>query len=440
MMGKTQKHYSKETKQSIVFVVFLLFAFCLLFFANREHIYNNFAHVVVDRSGSGGGNEQKDGTNVETKVDSGLVNKVDDGIDSKVERNSDDFLDLFRKRKRKCSAKEITLLWSHVPKAGGRSFVSTFYKIRKIWQPLYNRVGKNPHKLTFGITIAVGHYHLEEAARRARHVFNKDGEIVPMPSAYTSRKFSKKTPLDCLYSTFFLRHPVSRMQSAYYTSVGGRWLPSGNAAKISGPSIVTHWRCKNPPTKSQSLVEWTEKGLEHMHHDCPLMSNMMARYLAFDIGHKVPNTGLPLDSPKMQSWLKVAKLRLKKLDFFGLTEYFDDSMRLFSYTLGLGPKMKEYAPVFNLNSYDHSLPDEARKKLEEFNALDIKLYEYAKELFLKRVEEMNFKGNEPAFVCDKDSIICWDKHTNVLFNSSSKGHKSQDSLCGYVGHCTRNFN
>ena len=112
--------------------------------------------------------------------------------------------------------------------------------------------------------------------------------------------------------------------------------------------------------------------------------------------------------------LEVAKKRLARMAWVGLTEEFDKSMELLSYTFGL--RLQHYAPVFNSNKYAKKLSPQAKTALLELNKLDVELYEFASKLFRERYAAMladrgfstDPSDSEPYFLCDPRTR-CWDK-------------------------------
>jgi len=101
----------------------------------------------------------------------------------------------------------------------------------------------------------------------------------------------------------------------------------------------------------------------------------------------IDQPGRPLDNPE---FLDIAKENLENsVTFFGITEHFDDSMKLFKHTF----------PEFKIENYDSfnrapkkqsvELSDGDIAMLERANGLDLQLYSFAVDLFNKRVNNLH---------------------------------------------------
>jgi hypothetical protein len=97
--------------------------------------------------------------------------------------------------------------------------------------------------------------------------------------------------------------------------------------------------------------------------------------------------------------LKRAKLGLLSLDFFGLKEYQEHSRLLFLRTFnntfkfasGLRPKAswKEMSDRQKTDKHIRGLDKKLIEKIKSSNSLDLKVYKYAFELFVKRLKYFN---------------------------------------------------
>lgn len=87
--------------------------------------------------------------------------------------------------------------------------------------------------------------------------------------------------------------------------------------------------------------------------------------------------------------LETAKKRLSEFAFVGLTERFQDSMYLLSYTFGW-PAITRYEKrrVAQHRLQRKDIPGDIVKAIVEHNQLDIKLHQYAQQLFEKRFSQM----------------------------------------------------
>jgi len=95
----------------------------------------------------------------------------------------------------------------------------------------------------------------------------------------------------------------------------------------------------------------------------------------------------PLDAPPPD--LGLAKKRLETFEFIGITERFEESLQLLSYTFGF-PPIKEF-PVLQANpegEKQRKASKEMLDQLTEMNHDEIELYEYGMQLFEERLAAM----------------------------------------------------
>ena len=102
--------------------------------------------------------------------------------------------------------------------------------------------------------------------------------------------------------------------------------------------------------------------------------------------------------------LQSAKDNLLSMDYFGLTEFQKYSQQLFEYTFGL-----EFIEPFAQLSVTHSdkakLTDEETAKVLKLNMLDIKLYQFAKDLFLQRVKFMKIQKKDYSAIEEEEEVF-----------------------------------
>ena len=135
---------------------------------------------------------------------------------------------------------------------------------------------------------------------------------------------------------------------------------------------------------------------EFMKCDSNLAANRQTRMLAdLRLVNCYNTTGM---SPEQREsiMLQSAKDNLVKLAFYGLTEFQEESQYIFQDTFNLN---------FNVRfmQFDHNHADNAHDRIDDatveeikrINHLDVKLYTFARELMLKRFEEL--KANDPNF-------------------------------------------
>src|SRR5262249_40021848 len=97
----------------------------------------------------------------------------------------------------------------------------------------------------------------------------------------------------------------------------------------------------------------------------------------------------PYNPEELDSVLAVAKHRLDRFAFVGLTERFRESVALLAYTFGWRPVAE--VPVRNVTEKRirrDQLTGETATRIQELNALDFALYAYAQELFDERYRAM----------------------------------------------------
>jgi hypothetical protein len=109
--------------------------------------------------------------------------------------------------------------------------------------------------------------------------------------------------------------------------------------------------------------------------------NKQVRFLSKDSLHDTKVT--PDD-------LALAKERLTELAFFGLTERFDDSLKLLSHTFDFGPIVDFETRNVSPRRTDRlaGLSQENLDVLAEVNRFDLELYEFGKALFAERLQTM----------------------------------------------------
>jgi hypothetical protein len=90
-----------------------------------------------------------------------------------------------------------------------------------------------------------------------------------------------------------------------------------------------------------------------------------------------------------RSLLSRAKERLDQFPFVGIAERFDESIRLLCQTFGWKPPPKyESLNIAVERPKLYELPQSTIDALREANDLDFELYDYAKKLFIRRLEQM----------------------------------------------------
>jgi len=179
-----------------------------------------------------------------------------------------------------------------------------------------------------------------------------------------------------LFFVTFLRHPIERFISEFrHVQRGATWKAAKNHCK----SHDTHYCYSNRPN-------WSNVSLEEF-LDCPYntafnrQTHMLADY-----------NQIQCDKPgysHITFWddviLSTAMKNLESTAFFGLCEQQRISQSLFEKTFRLRFKSNFEQSLDNkTRNLVQDLPVHIRKRIESSNRLDMKLYDFAKELFGRR--------------------------------------------------------
>lgn len=192
-----------------------------------------------------------------------------------------------------------------------------------------------------------------------------------------------KSP-SCVHRNFYyitlLRDPLSRYLSEWkHVQRGATW------------KTALHMCDGRPPTPAElpacySSEDWTGVSLpEFMACPSNLANNRQTRMLADLSLVGCYNLSSMSEGQRDRLLLDSAKRNLRRMAFFGLTEFQRKTQFLFERTFGL----RFIAPFTQINSTraaSVAVEPAARGCIERLNALDMQLYEYARELFLQRVQ------------------------------------------------------
>jgi len=310
--------------------------------------------------------------------------------------------------RRRCpDGSKIELVMPHVNKAGGRSMESTFMDLDVVAGELRHRhVSMAPRSRTHTFALRDHHYSYPALAMQLKCFKAKS---VCADCEITNEEL-------CRRWVFTLRNPMHRMLSAFYATVG-REHGSGIPSKQKPPEQRTpirggtgafgdsHFFC-NKGSKIAKLMEDSTFTIEgyaaqpvNERRACSRASNIHVKYLA------------PEEKDGSNAQLELAKRRLEQMSWFGLLDRWTESLQLFQYALGTD--LVHHVPTFNHNVYPKNISMNAKAVLMEQNELDMKLFEFASELFDERVQTMRSDRYDPfsnhlAFNCDKEQI-CWNK-------------------------------
>lgn len=90
--------------------------------------------------------------------------------------------------------------------------------------------------------------------------------------------------------------------------------------------------------------------------------------------------------------LDSAKANLRKMAFFGLTEYQRETQYMFERTFHLS-FMEDFVQYNKTHARSIDIPQNVQEKVTEINKLDIELYAFAKQLFFARLQKL-YKEDE----------------------------------------------
>lgn len=202
-------------------------------------------------------------------------------------------------------------------------------------------------------------------------------------------RFACQTPrltclLICLRRNFYyitmLRDPVSRYLSEWkHVQRGATW------------KTALHMCDGRPPTQDElpacySGEDWTGVPLPDF-MNCPsnLANNRQVRMLADLSLVGCYNMSSMSELERGRVLLASAKSNLRNMAFFGLTEFQRKTQYLFERTFGLH-FIRPFTQINSTRAASVGISEKVRWRIEGLNALDMELYEYAKELFLRRYQ------------------------------------------------------
>ncbi|KAA0713352.1 Heparan-sulfate 6-O-sulfotransferase 3-B [Triplophysa tibetana] len=207
-------------------------------------------------------------------------------------------------------------------------------------------------------------------------------ELTSCVPAVMNKKQKKDAPSkrrDFYYITL-LRDPVSRYLSEWkHVQRGATW------------KTALHMCDGRPPTPDElpacySSEDWTGVSLQEF-MACPsnLANNRQTRMLADLSLVGCYNLSSMSEERRAEMLLSSAKSNLRRMAFFGLTEFQRKTQFLFERTFGLH-FISAFTQINGTRAAGVTVGTSTRRRIEDLNALDVQLYEYARELFLRRVQ------------------------------------------------------
>ncbi|XP_068107046.1 heparan-sulfate 6-O-sulfotransferase 2 [Hyperolius riggenbachi] len=211
-----------------------------------------------------------------------------------------------------------------------------------------------------------------------------------VPAVVDNKKEIKLRPLRNFYYITILRDPVSRYLSEWrHVQRGATWKASLHVCDGRSPTTDELPSCYTGD-------DWSGCSLKEF-MDCPynLANNRQVRMLADLSLVGCYNLTVMPEEQRNKVLLDSAKENLKRMAFFGLTEFQRKTQYLFEKTFN----MNFISPFTQFNSTRASsveIDGQTQKRIETLNFLDMELYEYAKDLFLQRYQFMRQKEHQEA--------------------------------------------
>ncbi|KAI4897292.1 hypothetical protein NFI96_024652 [Prochilodus magdalenae] len=203
-----------------------------------------------------------------------------------------------------------------------------------------------------------------------------------VPSVMGNREPSetRKVPSRNYYYITILRDPVWRYLSEWrHVQRGATWKASLHMCDGRAPTLTELPSCYQGD-------DWSGCSLEEF-MACPhnLANNRQTRMLADLSLVGCYNLSAMSENQRGAVLLESAKRNLRRMAFFGLTEYQRKTQYLFERTF----RLAFIAPFTQLNgtrATSVEVPPETQQRIRELNRWDVELYEYARDLFLQRFQ------------------------------------------------------
>jgi hypothetical protein len=277
---------------------------------------------------------------------------------------------------------EATFLFDHLPKTGGSAFKSVLEQIFGIENvsPAVSGRSESWAKQRFaGYRVINGHFH----------------SAVPM-----------RGMLDERVRITILRHPIDRIVSEYF-------YYRNDVERVSWNKLTILAKDHDLASYVSQLVTLRDGAISNRY--CHHFASQLSRRWLSDA-----------------RILSLAKQSLQRYDFVGIQELFVDSVDVFCCLFGLPhvPKI----PLVNVTSSRaaaSAIDPEARQMLLRANDLDVKLYEFALQLFQSRKRDVFRRASGgDALKVTMDEIDAWSHaRSDTPEDSETFGDRSVEFLC-----------
>ena len=185
-----------------------------------------------------------------------------------------------------------------------------------------------------------------------------------------------------LFMMTFLRRPVDRVVSLFEHSRRKPEFPMSQRLMKSGIDSPKELVARGIASNQQTKLLGTEYDF----------SELLERFKRGELGARQARLRLLQETRRdaTPETLERAKARLQEMQFVGITEAFDDSLRLFSKALGIDSDLTSYridaASAGEQRARRSRYGEDELAAVAEANRFDLELYEFAKDLFEQRFQ------------------------------------------------------
>ncbi|NWX85686.1 H6ST2 sulfotransferase, partial [Nothoprocta pentlandii] len=211
-----------------------------------------------------------------------------------------------------------------------------------------------------------------------------------VPALVDGKRELRPRPSRNFYYITILRDPVSRYLSEWrHVQRGATWKASLHVCDGRSPTTEELPSC-------YAGDDWSGCSLQEF-MECPynLANNRQVRMLSDLSLVGCYNLSVMPEEQRNKVLLDSAKENLKRMAFFGLTEFQRKTQYLFEKTFN----MNFISPFTQYNSTRASsveIDEQTQQRIEALNFLDVELYDYAKDLFLQRYQYTRQKEHQEA--------------------------------------------